>query len=63
MCVRVDEHYFQNFVQRKFSPNAKPHVLRYIAELEKMEEKIVSGEVVCEVQIMRDDWLTSVVHR
>lgn len=30
----IDEHYFQNFKQRHYSPHAKKYVERYTADLE-----------------------------
>lgn len=42
-AVSMYEHYFQNFVQGKLSPNAKPFVEKYKAWLKKKAENPESG--------------------
>ncbi|KAI7787767.1 hypothetical protein LA080_014139 [Diaporthe eres] len=42
-AVSMYEHYFQNFVQGKLSPNAKPYVEKYKAWLKKKAENPESG--------------------
>lgn len=41
---RTDEHYFQNYVKKKLSPNAKPYVDAYREQLKRDEERNERGK-------------------